>query len=249
MKNALSKKRLIAPALITASLLLSACSNGQAKLGEEETSQFIYDNTVGLVENAFMTGNWQQIDAMAQLRTQAVIQAHAVNFSLGTTSISTSERSRLIAFLRSKGIGRADQVVLDGLRSEDREHLPETAERIEALRLELANLGLQAHTAQSPITVHRSPDDRIAVIVTRTLVALPDCSSSAPARGERPSRLRNCANTTNLGLMVANPADLQRGTQGGPADGTAAVLGIQRYRTGEIIPLADILSTKEVEQQ
>ncbi len=249
MQKSLSKKRYLAPALLTAGLLLGACSNGQAQYTEEDASQFVYDNTIGLIENAFLTGNWRQIETSAQLRTQSVVQAHAVNFQPGGTSFSEAERGRLMEFLRGRGIRREDRVQLDGLRSESGQLLPASEERIEALRLELANLGLRAHVAQAPITIHRPNDERIAVVVTRTLVALPDCSSTQPARGKRPQHVRDCANKTALGMMVANPADLHRGSPASPADGTASVLSIQRYRTGEVTPLSDVLSTREVEQE
>ncbi len=249
MQNSPSKKRYLAPVLVTTGLLLSACSSGQAQYSEKEASHFVYDNTVGLVEKTFLTGNWKQIETSAQLRTQSVVQAHAVNFVPGGASFSEAERDRLMEFLRSKGIRREDRVQLDGLRSESGQHLPATEQRIEALRLELANLGIRAHVAQAPITIHGPNDPRVAVVVTRTLVALPDCSAPQPGRGQRPQHVRDCANKTALGMMVANPADLHQGSPADPADGTAAVLGIQRYRAGEIIPLDDVLSTREVEQQ
>lgn len=249
MQNSLSKKRYLAPALLTAGLLLSACSSGQAQYTEEDATQFVYDNTVGLVEKTFLTGNWRQIQAASHLRTQSVVQAHAVNFQPGAASFSEAERGRLMEFLRAKGIRREDRVQLDGLRSETGQHLPGTEQRIEALRLELANLGIRAHVAQAPITIHGPNDERIAVVVTRTLVALPDCSAVQPARGKRPQHVRDCANQSALGMMVANPADLQQGSPGGPADGAASVLSIERYRAGEVTPLDDVLSTKEVEQE
>ena len=46
-----------------------------------------------------------------------------------------------------------------------------------------------------------------------------------------------CANERNLGLMVANPADLLRGREPGPADGDFAAFGIQRYRADKTEPL------------
>ena len=247
MKNTPSNRRIIAPTLLAASLLLSACSNANTGVTSEEVSSVLYDSTIGAAENALFTGSWQQMDAHATLRTQSVIQAHAISFPVGATELSTNERGRLMTFLRSKNISQSDQILLDGLRSDNREHLPITRERMETLRLELANLGLRSHVAEAPITAQRAPDERVAVIVTRTLVALPDCRSEQPGRGERPTRLRDCANQTNLGLMVANPADLQSGAQGGPADGTASILSIERYRTGEITPLEDVLSTQGIE--
>lgn len=249
MQETVHITRAFAPVLMAASLFLGACSNGQHQVSEEEASGFLYDNTVGLVENTFLTASWRQIDSMAELNTKTVMQAYAMDFIPGSTSISEGERTRLLAFLRSKGIQRGDRIQLDGLRTDDNELLPETIERIEVLRLELANYGLQAQAATTPITIQLAPDDRVALIVTRTLVLLPDCATDQPARGDRPVRLRNCANKTHLGMMVANPADLQRGSPGGYSDGTASVLSIERYRAGEIIPLDEILATKEVEQE
>lgn len=247
MKHAVLQRRLIAPTLFAASLLLGACSNGNAEFNSDDASQVLYDSTIGVAERALLTGNWQQIDTKATLDTQSVVQAHAVNFPDGTTGLTDVERDRLVTFLRSRNISHADQIQLDGLRSDDRQHLPATSERIETLRLELANLGLRSHVAQTPITAQRAPDDRVALIVTRTFVRLPDCSSESPSRGKRPEHLRDCANQTNLGLMVANPADLQSGTPASPADGAASVLGIQRYRAGEITPLIETLSTEGIE--
>lgn len=228
--------------------MVSACSNGQTELSQRDSANLVYENTVGLIENTFNTASWRQIDSTAELQTESVMQAHATNFSPGSTSLNETERTRLALFLRNKGIRQGDRIQLDGLRSDDYELLPETIERIDVLRLELANYGLQAHTADRPITIQLAPDDRVAIIVTRTLVRLPDCSTSQPEPGERPEVLRNCANKSNLGLMVANPADLQQGSPGGFRDGTAAVLSINRYRTGEIIPLDEVLSTQGIDQ-
>lgn len=249
MQETVPIKQTFVPVLVAACLFLSACAGSQQhEVSEEEASNFVYDNTVGLVENTFLTGSWRQIDSMAELNTKTVMQAYATNFSPGSTAVSEPERTRLLAFLRSKGIQRGDRIELDGLRADDNELLPESIERIEAMRLELANYGLQAHAASRPITIQLAPDDRIALIVTRTLVQLPDCSSVQPGRGHRPEKLRNCANQSNLGLMVANPADLQQGSPGGYRDGAAAALSITRYRAGEITPLDDVLSTQGIDQ-
>lgn len=248
MQDPVLNKRVFAPALLAVSLILGACSNGQAEFSQQDAANAVYDNTVGVIENAFNTGTWRQIEPTAELTTQSMMQAHAMSFAPGSTTVSETERTRLALFLRSKGVQQGDRIQLDGLRSDGSELLPETLERIDALHLELANYGLQAHTAERPITIQFAPDDRIAIIVTRTLVRLPDCSSSQPDRTERPEVLRDCANQSNLGLMVANPADLQQGTPGGYRDGTASVLSIDRYRTGEITPLDEVLSTQGIDQ-
>lgn len=45
-----------------------------------------------------------------------------------------------------------------------------------------------------------------------------------------------CADATNFGLMVADPADVWAGRNPGPADGTYAAGAIERYRKGETKP-------------
>ena len=46
-----------------------------------------------------------------------------------------------------------------------------------------------------------------------------------------------CANETNFGMRVANPADVLSGRDPGLADGTYAAGAIERYRKGETMPL------------
>ena len=43
-----------------------------------------------------------------------------------------------------------------------------------------------------------------------------------------------CANTTNLGLMVASPADLVSGRTLAPADGQPAVAAVERYMNDRV---------------
>lgn len=46
----------------------------------------------------------------------------------------------------------------------------------------------------------------------------------------RPQYNYNCSNTAALGMMVANPLDLERGRNEGPADGERAAKVIELYR-------------------
>jgi type IV pilus biogenesis protein CpaD/CtpE len=49
-----------------------------------------------------------------------------------------------------------------------------------------------------------------------------------------PSSNFGCADVTNIGLMVADPADLVRGAPGGGADAVFAARGVTLYRSGAI---------------
>jgi type IV pilus biogenesis protein CpaD/CtpE len=69
-------------------------------------------------------------------------------------------------------------------------------------------------------------------------VILPPCPnwSQYPASDFTNVKSSNygCANATNLGLMVANPADLAAGRPLGRADATPAVSGVTRYLTDKV---------------
>ena len=66
----------------------------------------------------------------------------------------------------------------------------------------------------------------------------PSCPDwSKESTGDSANRVTSnfrCATESNLGLMVANPEVLIRGTHTGPADGEAITVGIESYRKGEI---------------
>ena len=82
------------------------------------------------------------------------------------------------------------------------------------------------------------PADHAVIGVGRYAVTLPPCPnwSSPPNATYTNAHTSNwgCAAATNLGLMVANPADLVAGRPLGPADGTTAVTAVQRYLTDRV---------------
>ena len=82
------------------------------------------------------------------------------------------------------------------------------------------------------------PADHAVIGVGRYAVTLPPCPnwSSPPNATYTNAHTSNwgCAVATNLGLMVANPADLVSGRPLRPADGTTAVAAVQRYLTDRV---------------
>jgi pilus assembly protein CpaD len=95
----------------------------------------------------------------------------------------------------------------------------------------------------------RGETDRLAVntvlvSIDRYVVTTPRCPDfSKPTESNyanTPDSNFGCANAQNLGVMVADPADLTRGRELGPQDGTQAVGAIQRYRTGKVTPLKTV---------
>jgi pilus assembly protein CpaD len=97
----------------------------------------------------------------------------------------------------------------------------------------------RVRTTEAPARERITGVDPNSVLVTieRHVVVLPDCPDWQKPETQNWKNLPmpnfGCANQTNLGLMVADPGDLVRGREMGPADAARTSLGIERYRTGE----------------
>ncbi len=105
---------------------------------------------------------------------------------------------------------------------------------------------LARHLIESGFSVSRiqakqsytTRSNSVRVTVGRHRVTPPACPDwSKASTGDPANRVTSnfrCANETNLGLMVANPEALIRGTDIGPADGEAITVGVKAYREGQI---------------
>jgi pilus assembly protein CpaD len=136
---------------------------------------------------------------------------------------------------------RLDRLVLDGnIRPADRVAIaaagpPGLAERrAAAISSELLRYGIVART----LTLDAVPANRAIVEVGRYTVTLPACpnwsQSLAVDFTNAFSSYYGCANATNLGLMVASPADLVSGRTLAPADGQPAVAAVERYMNDRV---------------
>jgi pilus assembly protein CpaD len=130
------------------------------------------------------------------------------------------------AYLPPGEVRKIDQWVLSGsIRPADRVQIaaggpPGLAERrAAAISSELLRYGIVA----APLTLDTVPANRAVVSIGRYAVTLPACPNwSESLAWEFTNALTSnygCANATNLGLMVASPADL---VSGRPFTGTAA---------------------------
>jgi pilus assembly protein CpaD len=114
---------------------------------------------------------------------------------------------------------------------------PSLAEqRVTAISRELLAYGIVADT--SPLET--APANHAIVGIGRYAVTLPPCpnwsqSLSADFTNAFTSNY-GCANATNLGLMVASPADLVSGRTLAPPDGQPAVMAVQRYLNDKVKP-------------
>ena len=190
-----------------------------------------------VTHHTFDHANWRQLPPVVENQVEPITLVHAVDFAPGERGLREDERQALLVFLQESGVYNGARVEIDGPRGAGGYHDPVTATRMEAIRRSLAELGLQAQVLAKPATLLAKPDGQIVVTVTRAMVILPDCTQPQPDLFERPQHTWSCSTAANLGLMVVDPVDLERGRSPGPADGTASVLAIQRYRKGEVKPL------------
>lgn len=178
---------------------------------------------------------------MPQPRTPKVEQAsftHSVVFAPDEAVLAPERRTELDRFLIRTRTGSADSVrVVSGPGG-----AAIASRRAASVTAYLRHLGALVEVAAAGFGLPTPEPDTVDVIVRRSVVVLPGCPdwSDKPGdtRNNTVSRNWGCATAVNLGLMVAEPRDLVAGRDLSPADGDAAVLGIQRYRAGETKPLA-----------
>jgi pilus biogenesis lipoprotein CpaD len=180
--------------------------------------------------HTFDHANWQQIPARIKNQVEPVTFVHTTNFEPGQTELSEAEMNRLLAFLQTSGVHQGARIEIDGPRTGGGYFDPVTAARVAEIEAELSAIGLRSEAPDRPRTTLLRPDGEIAVSVTRAVVVLPDCSAPQPERAMRPQYNFSCSTAATLGMMVANPVDLESGRNEGAADGEAAARVIQLYR-------------------
>lgn len=183
---------------------------------------------------------------------------HNVHFPPGSADVPASEARALQAFLlglpessrRDVSIlGQADSRAGDP-RSPDlpARRAQSVARLAEPYISEAQIVGVsESQSAVPPAGAMPWPGNRRVEVRARGYeVRLPGCPdwSRRPEGDARNLPLSNlgCANAVNLGLMVADPADLARGRDLAPADGTREAEAVARYRTGKVKQLeTDVL--------
>jgi pilus biogenesis lipoprotein CpaD len=201
---------------------------------------------------------WIEAGSPKQLEVDRVEYRHAVYFDTDRAKISGFERDRLLAFLASAQPGDRDTIRLEGHadeRATDLYNLELAGRRAATVRDLLEEHGLTADGITSSSFGEALPADpgtgpaswrenrRVEVVLERYLVTLPPCPDWSRQSGTDFANLPHsnfgCATQTNLGLMVAEPRDLVRGRDLGPADGVHQAEGIVRYRTGKVVELEE----------
>jgi len=109
-------------------------------------------------------------------------------------------------------------------------------QRAAAISRELLRYGIVTQT----LVLDRVPANHAIVSVGRYAVTLPTCPNwSQSLSSDFTNAITSnygCANATNLGLMVASPADLVSGRTLGLAEGMPATSAVQRYLNDKVKP-------------
>lgn len=186
---------------------------------------------------------WKQAAPVPQAQLAEVPTHHAVVFPAAGDALSDAEREAMAMFLQRNRIVPGSRVTLSAAMpgSGDATLL---GSRIAAVRSALAELGYYS-AALPPGTSAGSelPADTIVVTARVLSVAAVSCPGyNTPVQLDleyRPVLAPGCSQAVNLGLMVANPLDLQGQATLAPADGTAVLPSVERYRTGTVHPQHD----------
>lgn len=185
------------------------------------------------------TARWSPAEAPKVNKVEFVALDHEVRFEPGRAVAVPGQRKALARFFRDVALRWGDQVTVDaGPFSGDAPHDALTEERLRATLALLRHLNVTATRARRPTIAAALARDGVVVTLGRYLVVTPRCPDRSKPEADdftntSPSNF-GCANVTDLGLMVANPADLLQGAPAGPADADFLARGVERYRSGQI---------------
>ena len=201
------------PLFAIATLLVMACSSSGTP---PPTVEVVKVNTIGFVT-----------------------MTHQVHFAPGSATFSIDESRALSDFIARVALDYGDQVTISARPANGASALDTlSAQRAASVAIEMRRTHLvEIQVRPSNANVESLPD-AVAISVGRYVVTGPKCSDrskpDAADDADMPAGNYGCATATNLGAMVANPADLIRGTPAGAADADFVARGVQRYRNGEL---------------
>src|SRR5216683_7366447 len=172
---------------------------------------------------------YSKSEAPDQLRVDGAESRRELAFAAGSAYLPPGEIRKINQWVLGGSIRPADRVQIAAAGP------PSLAERrAAAISSELLRYGIVATTLLADIV----PANRAIVSIGRYAVTLPDCPnwSQSPTYAFSNALTSNygCANATNLGLMVASPADLVSGRPFMGIDGMPAASAVQRYLTDKV---------------
>jgi pilus assembly protein CpaD len=184
--------------------------------------------TLGL---AACVTEYTKSEAPDQLRVDGAEGRRELTFATGSAYLTQCELRKLDGWVLSGSIRPADRVAVAAAGP------PRLAEaRAAAVSRELLRYGIVTQT----LALDGVPANGAILSVGRYAVTLPTCPNWSQSLSyeftNAFSSNYGCANTTNLGLMVASPADLVSGRTLSQAEAQPAVNAVQRYMTDRVKP-------------
>ena len=201
--------------------------------------------------------DWSDVHKRREPRASLTQYRHDIGFAAGEAGLPAAEGQRLDAFIARMDVGRSDRVYLltgapAGVDAVEARQLGQR--RIDTLVTFLALHDITPSPLYSDFGVQQPEGDRISIVVRRYVVTLPACPdwTGQPGNNFNNQVISNfgCATATNLGMMVADPADLVIGQQPGLSDGEAVARSMERYRKGETTPISpeDVSKTQSAQK-
>lgn len=178
---------------------------------------------------------WTSVEAPNRLQVDWRSESFVASFQPGAAELGADERAKLARFLDASLRTGDERITLSPPTDLDRAL---TTRRIDHLRQIVASAAPRRPVTVAPIADGRLGAGSAMVVVGRYVVSTPSCPNWRKPSGidsaNQPSSNFGCANETNLGLMVADPADLVVGHELDRAEAEAMQHGIRRYRDNKV---------------
>jgi len=190
---------------------------------------------LGLAACAPVTTDYTAAEAQKRLTVDDASRSISVFFVPGTARLARGQVARLDHLVAAGEIGPRDRVSVS----------PAGRPWLAARRTDvIASIMLRNGLTIQPVRLAAVPRDSAVIEIGRYLVTLPDCPDwSKPAAADFTNmNMSNfgCATVSNLGEMVADPADLVSGRPLGLAAGRPAAAAVGRYETDKVqLPTAN----------
>jgi pilus assembly protein CpaD len=173
---------------------------------------------------------YTKAEAPAALRVYGSQTAMSVSFAAGSARLAAGQAAGLARLVHNGAVGPADRVEIAAAGSD-----PLARARVAAISRILLAYGIVA----TPRPLAGVSANRAVLLVGHYAVMLPPCPDWSQTAHEdftnESSSNYGCANAINLGMTVANPADLANGRTLEAKNGEPAVSSVQRYLTDKVI--------------
>ncbi len=213
------------------SLAVAGCAGDPERAPE---AQAVAD----VVNVVFHHGKWRQVPATPENQAEVIVFEQRVSFAAETALLDRPARQAIDRLLAEAepAPGSLIRLSVPGIQNGTATFDRLTLQRLESVRGDLSSRGYESALADNTVArVAGLAGHEIGLTVSRMMAVLPDCDQRQPLEPDPPvfESGFGCANTYNLGVMIADPADLERGRTLDPADGERASLSIMRYRLDE----------------